>query len=317
MVEGGASRSLWPYKVDPYELFRLISETPRMRKKSISYRFKVNEKTGVNWWNEAIRRGIIRPPIFRRKSFLNFREYFYFLQVDDPHELYTKSKENKDLMFFSVQTGFSNFQIVSPAEINLKDNIVVSGERSDFYVTVPRNCSFETSISVIQDKLKNIDTVKRVPSPLIYRNEVFKWDELDEKIYLELFNSFRKSYRTILKNTGVYSKRILHWLRNCNQFGQTIVMYFPQGIGAYQPTIFFVKTDNDSLLIDLFSCFPVSTVFFRIGEYLVFKVYLPFVLNGETPYRSIPYIMLNFLKKKKLVKNYTNSIDQYYYRPEF
>jgi len=316
MVRSGILHSLWPYKVDTYELYQLISKNPRMRKKEISHLYNVNEKTGANWWNEAIRRGIIRSPIFRRKSFLNFREYFYYLNIEDPHELYSKLKENTNLMFFSVQSGFSNFQVVSPDELNLKD-IVISGARSDYYVTIPRRCSFDDSVSVVLNKLKNVEKIDQSPSPLIYHDVIFDWDELDEKIYRELFNDFRKSYRTILRNTGVYSNKILHWFRNCDQFGQTIVMYFPDGLGAYQPTTYLVETEHDSLLIELFSCFPVSTVFFRIGKYLLFNCFLPFSLEGELPYRSIPYIILNSLKKRKLVLNYTNSIDQYYYRPQF
>ena len=316
MVRSGALHSLWPYKVDTYELFRLISENPRMRKKDLSYLYNVNEKTAANWWDQAIRRGIIRPPIFRRKSFLNFRENFYYLNAEDPHEMYLELKENKDLIFFSVQSGFSNFQVVSSDKLTFKD-IVVSGSRSDYYVTTPSPCSFDDSVLMIQKKLKNIETIKKTPSPLVYHDEVFEWDELDQKIYKELFNDFRKSYRTILRNTGAYSNKVLHWLRNCDQFGQAIVMYFPRGLGAYQPTTFLVETDHDSLLIELFSCFPVSTVFFRIEKYLVFKVYLPFTLDGEPPYRSIPYIVLNSLKKRKLVLNYTNSVDQYHYRPQF
>lgn len=316
MVKSGAMHSVWPYKVDPFELFQLISENPRMRKKDISYLYNVNEKTATNWWNEAMRRGIIRPPIFRRHAFLNFKEYFYYLNVDDPHEMYIKLKKSKNLMFFSVQSGFSNFQVVSSEKLNFKD-AVVSGPRSDFFITSPRRCSFDDSVSLIQNKLKSIEPLENPPSPLVYHNEVFKWDEKDEKIYRELFNDFRKSYRSILRKTGVYQNKILHWLRNCDKFGQTIVMYFPEGLGAYQPTTYLVETECDSLLIELFSCFPVSTVFFRIEDYLLFKVYLPFTLDGDPPYRSIPYIVLNSLKKRKLVLNYTNSIDQYYYRPQF
>jgi hypothetical protein len=318
MEKGGVMHSPWSYKIDTYELFQYISANPRMRKKSISYLYNVNEKTGAKWWNQAMRRGIIRPPIFRRKSYLNFREYFYYLHVEDPHELYLELKEETDLMFISVQSGFSNFQVVSHQKLDLNDSdIVVSGARSDFYVTPPRRSSFSDSFSLIQAKLENIDSLKISPTPLMYHNEVYEWDELDEKIYREVFNDFRKSYRTILKNTGAYSKKILRWLRTCDQFGQTIVMYFPDGLGAYQPTTYLVETEYDSLLIDLFSCFPVSTVFFRLGKYLLFKVYLPFSLDGDPPYRSIPYTILNFLKKRKLVLNYTNSIDQYYYRPQF
>jgi hypothetical protein len=187
-----------------------------------------------------------------------------------------------------------------------------------FNVTTPRNCSSDDSFSIVLKKLDTLEDIVLTPSPLIYHDEVFsKWDELDEKIYREINNDFRKSYRTIVRNTGGYSKRVLQWLRRRDEFGQAIVMYFPDGLSAYQPTTFFVETEYDSLLIDLFSCFPVSTVFFRIDKYVLLNVFLPFTLDREIPYRSIPYLVLHSLKKRKLVSKYTNSIDQYYYRPQF
>ena len=42
-------------------------------------------------------------------------------------------------------------------------------------------------------------------------------------------------------------------------------MYFPDGLSAYQPTVYCLETDHDYLLIDIFSSLPVPAVFFRIG----------------------------------------------------
>jgi hypothetical protein len=308
--------TLWPYRVDTYELYQVVSNNPRLKKKDISQAFHVNEKTGAHWWSEALSRGIIRPPIFRRKSFSNFREYFYFLNVEDPHELFVNLHEKRGLMFFSVQSGFSNVQVVSQKKMNFSD-VVISGERSDYFVTTPCKCSFDDAVQVMLKKVGSIADLDVGPSPLVYHDDDFVWDENDEKIYGELCNDFRKPFREVLRNTGTYSDKLLRWIRNRDQFGQTIVMYFPEGLGAYQPTTFLVETEYDSLLIEIFSCLPVPTVFYRIGAVVLFNVFLPFSLGGEVPYRSVPYVVLNELRKKKLVLKYTNSIDQYYYRPQF
>ncbi len=220
-------------------------------------------------------------------------------------------------MFFSVQTGFSNFQVVSEKKLNLDDDVVISGDRSDYYVTTPRRCTFDDAVQMMLKKVRN-GKYDISPTPLIYHNEIFqKWDEINEKIYRCLCNDFRKSYRTINKDIGTYTNKVLHFLRSVDQFGQVIVMYFPDGLGAYQPTTYLIETDYDSVLTDIFSCLPVSTVFYRISKYLLMKIYLPFTLEGEMPYRSVPYVILNELKRKKLVEKYTNSIDQYHYRPQF
>ena len=76
------------------------------------------------------------------------RMYCLKVNVKDPHELYEKlvdyEKEIKeDILHFSVQTGFCNFQIVSNKELDLDEEIVHSGARSDYFISTPKNVTFK------------------------------------------------------------------------------------------------------------------------------------------------------------------------------
>lgn len=80
---------------------------------------------------------------------------------------------------------------------------MILGARSDYYVTVPRHCSFDDSVSMILRKLENISDTDPSPSPLIYRDKAYPgWDESDEKIYRELYNDFKniRFYCSIFEN---------------------------------------------------------------------------------------------------------------------
>ena len=309
------NRTLWQYRVDPYKIFEYIVENPRIPKADIARKFNVNPKTGTLWWDAAISKQIIKLPIFRRKSYLNFREYFYFLNVEDPHELYEEMQSCTDgIIFYSVQTGFSNFQVVTTKKMTLPGDTVLSGERSDYSVSIPPHCSFDTSLSLIREKLSNLDTFNYTSSPLVYHDEIYEWDNLSEQIYQKLYNNMRRPIRELLRTTDAYSDKIIEWIRTRENFGHTIVMYFPEGLSAYQPITYCIDTacEYDSLLIDLFSCFPVSTVFYRLHDILVISTFLPFVLEWKKITRKI----LSFLRKKELVGKYTNSIDEYYFSPD-
>ena len=304
--------SFWPHTVDTYDLFRVVLENPRIPKNHISRKFNVkNPKTGASWINSALRKQIIGVPVFRRKSFTNFREYFYFIRTADPHGLYENLiSENDNLMYFCVQTGLSNFQIISTQEIDPKGEIVFSGSRSDYYVTVPPKTTLENSISTILKKLKNISEENIKPSPLVYHKSHYeKWDKGMESIYRELHNDMRKPFLQVIKNTGTYSNKIAKWMKSRDEFGQTIITYFPQGVAAYQLSTFCIETEYDSLLIDLFSSFPVSTIFYRLDNRVMMSIYLPYTLEG----RSIVHRALSELRKKELVGEYTNSITEYHY----
>ncbi len=307
----------WPYSVDTYKIFLLLKKKPRITKHTIAKKFHVTKKTAANWWKAALEKKILFPPEFRRRAFQNFYEYFYYVNVEDPHEqfeeLIDREEEiKKDIIHFSVQSGFCNFQIVSNKKINLKGEIILSGARSDYFISTPQKTTFDNSLIIIERKLSSIESMNLQPSPLIYHESTYAdWDEFDEKIYHEFSENLRKPFKLVLEKTGAKRDQILDWLKRRDQFGHTIVMYFPLGLNAYQPTIYCIDTVHDSLLIDFFSSLPVPTVFYRIGKKLMVKVYLQ---NNSLEGKYISNKVLSELRKKELVEGYTNSTVQYYYR---
>jgi len=307
--------TFWPYSKDPYEIYKILLDEPRIPKTQLTRVFNVNPKTLDIWWKAAIEKRIIILPVFRRKSFLNFREYFYFLKVKDPHEYYERLQEdNGSITYFSVQTGFCNFQIISKEPINPEGEPIVSGPRSDYFVTIPPNCSFEESVKRIEKLLHNVDNLDQRESPLQYHNAKFEpWEEKDEAIYWEICNNLRIPFAQVVRSVGTYNDKTWSWFRNRDTFGDTITMFFPKGESSYMLSLYVIKTEYDSLLIDIFSQLPTSTLFYRMEERVIMGVYLPFTLEG----RFIVRKALSVLQKEELVDEYTNSNVEYYFRPRF
>lgn len=305
----------WTYSVDPYELYMLVNSDIRIPKSAMARKFKVNKKTAALWWNKAVEKKIIIPPFLRKRAYENFKEYFQFYNVKDPHIMYKTIQKNENVIYACVQTGFANLQVISKKPIELDGKKVFTGVRSDYYISKPLNICFKNSISLAKKKIQNLDSFKHKPSPLIYHKGIYQpWDEIDEKIYTELHNNMRKPFLEILENIGTYSEKIQNWFKRRNEFGQTIVTFFPHGEPSYMPSLFLIETSYDSLIIDIFSSFPVSNVFYRINDRLIMCIYLPFYPSPKGRY--IVREILSILEKKELVKDYTNSIVEYYYRPD-
>lgn len=274
---------------------------------------KVNEKTAVLWWNQAVEKRIIFPPFLRKRAFENFKEYFQFYIVQDPHLLYKTLQEDENVMYLCVLTGVSNVQVVSKEPILLNGKSVLTGVRSDYLVSHPVPLPFKSCVPLIERKLHNLDSFQHSPSPLVYHTGEYQpWDDVDERIYTELCNDMRRPFLQVFKNVKTYSDKIQSWFKRRDEFGQTMMTFFPEGESSYLPSLFFVKTDYDSLIIDIFSTFPVTNVFYRIGDVLVMCLYLPFSLEGRYFVREA----LSILKKEELVESYTNSIVEYGYRPD-
>jgi hypothetical protein len=278
----------------------------------LARKLKVNPKTAEIWWNNALKKQIIMIPRFRRKSFLNFREYIYFLKVKDPQESYEQCIKDKNLVYFSVHTGFCNFEMISRRPIDPEGEIVLSGPRSDYHVTIPPDNTFQEAGERIVRKLNMIDHLEPKESPLLFREQKYElWDYKDERLYEEFCNDLRKPLTHVMKKTSTYSDKIMNWFRTRNQFGHTITMFFPQGLHSYMPVTYALETEFDSVLIHLFSELPTPCVFYRIDSTLMMSIYLPFTLEERILIRKV----FSILQKKELVKKYTNSIEEYFYRP--
>lgn len=303
---------IWKHSRSPYEIFQLVLEDPRIPKKEIARKFKINQKTAETWWNHAVDRRILIPSVFRRKCYSNFREYFYFLNVEDPHILYQKLQNNRKISYFSVESGFANFFLIAKLPLKIKGEIMLKGYRSDYYVTIPPDHTFQIAISKIRKKLKTLNSFESSPSPLIQRNYAFEpWDTKDEAIFHSICNNMRKPFSKILEETGTYSDKIMKWFRGRNDFGHTITMFFPEGDSSYILQRYFIETEVDSLLIDIFSELPTSTTFYRLGRKLVMSAYLPFTSD-----RKIVREVMSVLKRKDLVKDYTSSFVEYGFRAD-
>ncbi len=222
-------------------------------------------------------------------------------------------KSKKEVMYCTVQSGFADMQIISKAPLNLEEEVILSGERSDYYVSTPKDQMFEKANQIMERKLKTIDDFEPTPSPLTLRKEPYsQWDDLDEAIYLSLTNDLRKPWAHVLKESGAYNDKIINWFRTRDQFGHTITMYFPNGESTYQCMLFAIETKNDSLLMDLFSELPTSVVFCRLEDFVLMTLYIPFLYIAQSMVRRI----LSLLQKMELIDSYINSIIEYSYRPD-
>lgn len=283
-----------------------------MPKLQMARKFKVNPNTMVTWWDAALEKRIIIPPIFRRKSYTNFREYFYFFRTKDPHKLFELLQvKSLPISYFSVQTGFCNFKIVAKEPIEPQGDVILSGPRSDYFVTIPPRRSFEDSLKRIDTILRNLDALEPRESPLRFHNKEYTlWDEKDEAIFWEMCNDVRIPFASVVQLAETYNDKAWSWFRDRDEFGDTITFFFPKGEGAYIPSLYIIETDYDSVLIDIFSELPTTAVFYRLSGKVVMLAYLPFTLEG----RSVVRKALSILEKEEVVTGYTNSVVEYHYR---
>jgi hypothetical protein len=291
-------------------MFSYVNKESRIPFAEIARRMGKDKRTISSWWKIAVENRIIIPPVLRKKSFSNFREYVYFLKVRDPSKLFDQLKDNREITYYMVQTGFSNFGITSSRPIDPPGNVILWGEKSDYYISTPPDHSFRKAINIIEKKLGSIENA--TSSPLIYHNCPYEpWDKKDEILYQEFCNDFRKPLTPVMRKHQIYSDKIMKWIRSSHEFGQIITYYFPNGEAVYLPSIFMLKTDHDSLIIDIFSQLPLTSTYYRLGTHLIMTIHVPFHLRVKSLIRKA----LSRLQEEDIVETYDTSIIEYHYRP--
>lgn len=297
---------------DYHGILALLYENPRIAKRRIAEILGINEKTAADWLDIAFRHRIIIPPVLRRRAFLNFGEHLYFLRVDDPYETFERLRKSKDITYYAVLTGFANFEIIANGPIDPPGEIVFSGRRSDYFVPPPPKVGFDESVVNLRKQLSYLRRPRTKDSPLMYHDTVYEpWDEEDELLYWEFKDDVRlKKLTWVMKETLISSTKVLGWFRRMKDFGTVITMFFPGGEEAYLPAIFVIKTEYDQVLIDLFSKLPASTVFYRLNDYLVMILYLPFSAAVTMFVREA----LNKMRRERLIEAYNNANIEFHHR---
>lgn len=301
-------------------IFELLGGKPRINVKEVASILDSDRHSASNRLKEAFTLGYVLRPQVRKRSYQNMEEYMYFMQCDNPLDTFEKYGNDESVMYRAVMGGPVNFWMITTEERNIDDDVVVKGLRSDYYVAVAPEITWDDSITRIHAKINEFDPETYSPQKKIqtHWNEFIEWDEEDEKIFDAFQYDLRRKLTPIMKENLISGEKIYKWLDRLNETCTMYTQFFPEGISNYDPYVLMVDTPYEDFIIDLFSQFPTSTMFFRVHNHLFcyISVRKTCVKKVTGPLRSIedlevPYI-LRVLEQKRYIENWWYSSVEYY-----
>ena len=292
-----------------------LEENPRMTYRRISKQLDIYEKTASNLVNTMIEEGIITNPQARIKSYGNVKEYVYFLDVKNKLRTYHKWIKEECVVYAGVLVGSPNFWVVSEQPLSIEGEMYVKGVRSDYYVAEPSKMEWNESIAKMREVVSNFPLWEQDESPLAFHlDEELLWDDEDAVLYQEFKYNLRIPYKPLMRKYCISCRKIKTWLKRLYETCTVFTRYFPGGINLHDPYLFFIQTDYEKALVDLFGCFPTSTLYFKVGDMLIIEPYLRSdYLRGNFYHRIQIPSLLETLIEKEYITDYNYVLEEYSY----
>jgi DNA-binding Lrp family transcriptional regulator len=300
-------------------IYESLSESPRIPVVDISQLLKVYRNTARKRMREAFEQGYVSKPQIRKRSYTNFKEYIYFLNASNPFRFFSDCIENEDIIYHAVLSGFANFWIISRNPLDIEDSIL-NGVRSDYHISYAPDHSWDTSIKIVQKKIRTFDQETYAPQNIIqsHWNESCDWDSEFEILYREFKYDLREKLTPIRKKHLISTGKIYQFLENLSAYCTVFTNYFPESISSYDPYLYMFETDYEDFIIELFSQLPTSSWFFNVSGNVfllahVKKGYLRAIdFRNDIGELHIPFLVSNLIEKG-IIKTEKHAIVEYFW----
>ena len=308
--------------------YRIIYESlfnnPRISNIDLSDTIGMTRETASKRIRDAFDCGYVTRPQIRKRSYANFKQYMFFVDCEDPLELYLQYNEDQNVVYHAVMEGFANLWVTSLDKMIIEGNILVGGPVSDMHVSFAPFRSWDEAIKIMWEKVETFNPAEYESKGTIqtHYDEKMEWDKEDEILYRNLKYDLRKPLYPIAKKNHISGQRAWDWLKKLPECCSIITKYYPRTRAAYDPYIFIFETDYEDFIVDVFSELPTSCLFFTVSNKLVLDVYMArkFLRINSQPVSNISKLhiplLIRRLLKEGIIKKEMHALVDYYWRKD-
>ncbi len=295
-------------------IYESLDKNPRIEVKDLSTVLGMNQDTARRRLKESFDLEYIGVPELRNRSYSNLKEYVYFVKCEEPFNSYEYYKKDSTVAGVSFMIGCVDLWLASKQKIDIKEEVILEGFRSDYHVAYARNCSWEEAVRTIIKKLEAFNSHDYTPTRIIqtHWNDSLLWDEQDELLSRAFMYNVRKKIAPVTKEHHIPARRVHRFLEKIPEYCTVFTRYFPKTAPFYTTFLYMVETDYEDFVIDLFSELPTSSIFFKVQDKLLMlidadKEFMGDISHIEDSRFCIPFFMGEPLLKK-VIKDYAQAI---------
>ncbi len=225
------------------------------------------------------------------------------LLFEDKYRIFNECSDCPELTYLSVYQGDWNILALYDEPINFREfpgyiRTVGEGLLGQFFTPVVRNTTWEKSFQTIETLLEQRGTSKR--SNLDVTPRYPEWDEEDWILYHYFYEDLRKNFSNLRKKFPISWRKYMEWKKTLREYCTILLCYYPRGHDLYNSITMCFRTHYEKYIVDLFSHLPTSSLFFKIGKYLLVDVRYP--KDPAKEFRM--FKIMSHLKEEGIISDY-------------
>lgn len=241
--------------------------------KQISRKLKIYSKTASRLYNEAVRDGILFPPMVRPKICTDYIEYVYIINTKNTRLLFEKLQEDSRVEYMAWCQGTFDLIIITNERIDVTveeefKSLVLSGERGNYIYPDMKYGDYCSTLKEINEFLdKNLFQSSKLPVEIGTRGN--EWSEREEKLFRYLKNNGRRIFVIIQERLDVSRTLLLACYSRMRKHTIITIPYYPKGYDQYTNFYLIVETEYEQQFVDLLGKLPCQSAFFKVKNYIV------------------------------------------------
>jgi hypothetical protein len=234
----------------------------------------VVRNTAARYVENGRKKRIVFPPQLRLEMFAEVKEYVYALKVSDAFRTFEKLKTDRRICYEVMGKGIFDLFFMASVPFDLNEipvrEVILEGTRSSYIVPFIPDIDSRVSLTWMQEKIgQNPPTstweVTCPPRDVIWTNR--EWD-----IFQLLRYNASAKYSEIATRIPMHTVTFARSLERITANTLCYVPYYPKGEESYVKWILMFRSKYEHLLIDVLSCFPCTTVMYKVADWLVAHV---------------------------------------------
>lgn len=264
-----------------YDLFSLIVENPRITPNDIACRFGYSGRgrrstTFLRHIQNMYEKGISFTPKLKMRAFQNHYSCIYFCRKKDKKNIFNIFLDlyNDKRIDYVILLSGNDFLITSTHnDLKFEEYSLVIEEKSVFYdqiYTIPRgwNLSTEAALDLF---LRSDFEEGRISRGMEHELD---WDQSDWDIYHSMRNNIRCKFSDVVKETGIYHKKVKSDFYNRVLPNCLVAHYFfPKGYNFYMKMLIKMESSYEKSIVESLSALPCTTYVFTLDDSLVITLF--------------------------------------------
>ncbi len=282
-----------------YQIYRFKYKNPWIPNKQIAKLVNHSIPTVNRYAKKAEEEMIVPTPQLRLNS--PFRRVALLL-FEDKWKAYNELQAYPGVIYLSVYQGDWDITAVYDGFVDFSQvsgyrGKVLEGPMGKIFTQQVKYTSWRTCFTAMEQLLER----RKIEESNI-RCELLHPDWNED--HWKMFNYFKldlmKKFSHLRRKYPISWRCYEEWKKSLRDYCTVVMYYFPEGYHTYDRFTLCFKTDYEEYIVKLFSTLPTSSIFHKMGEYLLVNIFVPLDYEQQTKI----YDIVSQLLHRKIITDY-------------